>query len=52
MVVMDREVAKLNERVDLVEERVQKLEEEEAREEKERTIRPRSGAKPFSKKTK
>ncbi len=52
MVVMDREIANLNGRVDLVELRVKKLEDEEAREEKERTIRPRSGAKPFSKKTK
>jgi len=48
MAVMDREIAKLNERVDLVELRVNKLEDEEAREQKEGTIRPgtKRGRKP------
>ncbi len=48
MVVMDRELVNVNKRLDLVELRVSKLEAEEAREQKEGTIRPgtKRGSKP------
>lgn len=48
MVVMDRQIAELSKKLNLVESRVTKLEAEESREAKEGTIRPgtKRGPKP------